>query len=98
MMPSNVRKLLSLLVRKESRATAAASKKEAREEFTLILEYAGEGLLFPILGISIAASSTAEDLKELRAAAKEAAIHAHFHAGQHEPLAPAIRRAEDWRE
>jgi hypothetical protein len=34
MMPSRVRKLRSLLERKESNATEAASKKDAREDFT----------------------------------------------------------------
>src|SRR5579883_2125484 len=33
--PSSVRKLRSLLLRSESSATAAASKKEAREDFTI---------------------------------------------------------------
>jgi hypothetical protein len=36
MMPSRVRKLRSLLDRKESNATEAASKKDAREDFTIL--------------------------------------------------------------
>ena len=35
MIPSKVRKLRSLLDRKESNATEAASKKDAREDFTI---------------------------------------------------------------